>query len=60
MPEHVMARLFDKISVYEEPHARQFIPAANRGWDKKFPDIFVIKQGRMRTAGLTGLGLGAG
>jgi len=42
-----------------EANARQFIPAANADWEKKFPGIFVVKQGQMRTAGLTGLGLGA-
>jgi len=43
-----------------EANARQFIPAANKAWEKQFPDIFNVKQGRMRTASLTGLGLSAG
>jgi L-alanine-DL-glutamate epimerase-like enolase superfamily enzyme len=43
-----------------EANARQFIPAANREWDSKFPDVFNITQGRMRTSGLNGWGLGAG
>jgi L-alanine-DL-glutamate epimerase-like enolase superfamily enzyme len=42
-----------------EANARQFIPAANREWEKRFPDIFVVKDGTMRTAVLTGKGLGA-
>ena len=43
-----------------EANARQFIPAANRGWEKKFPGIFRITDGTMDTSTLTGVGLGAG
>ena len=32
--------------------------AANRDWEKRFPGIFVIKDGRARTAGLDSPGLG--
>lgn len=42
-----------------EANARQFIPAANREWEQKLPGIFVVKDGTMRTAVLTGKGLGA-
>ncbi|MCX7605159.1 MAG: hypothetical protein N2036_13860 [Bryobacteraceae bacterium] len=42
-----------------EANARQYVPAANRGWEEKFPGIFVIKDGYMRTGILTGPGLGA-
>jgi len=42
-----------------EANARQFVPAANRGWDERFPGIFVVKDGTIRTGELTGLGLGA-
>ncbi len=43
-----------------EANARQFIPEANRQWEKSFPGIFQIKNGRMRTGTLTGWGLSAG
>ena len=42
-----------------EANARQYVPAANRGWEEKFPGIFHIKDGMMRTGVLTGPGLGA-
>src|SRR6478735_8682988 len=42
-----------------EANAREYVPAANKGWDKRFPGIFDISDGVMRTGGLTGLGLGA-
>lgn len=42
-----------------EANARQYVPAANKGWEEKFPGIFVIKDGYMRTGILTGPGLGA-
>ncbi len=42
-----------------EANARQYVPAANEGWDKRFPGIFVIKDGRMKTGVLTGPGLSA-
>ena len=32
-----------------EANAREYVPAANRGWEKKFPGIFVVKDGWMRT-----------
>jgi L-alanine-DL-glutamate epimerase-like enolase superfamily enzyme len=40
-----------------EANAREYVPIANRGWDKKFPGIFDVKDGWMRTAGLDGPGL---
>jgi L-alanine-DL-glutamate epimerase-like enolase superfamily enzyme len=40
-----------------EANAREYVPAANRGWEKKFPGIFEVKDGWIRTAGLDGLGL---
>jgi len=43
-----------------EANARQFIPAANTGWEKKFPGIFHITDGTMDTSTLTGVGFGAG
>jgi L-alanine-DL-glutamate epimerase-like enolase superfamily enzyme len=42
-----------------EANARQYVPAANRAWEGKFPGIFDIKDGTMRTGVLTGPGLGA-
>jgi L-alanine-DL-glutamate epimerase-like enolase superfamily enzyme len=40
-----------------EANAREYVPIANRGWDKKFPGIFDVKDGWMRTTGLDGPGL---
>jgi L-alanine-DL-glutamate epimerase-like enolase superfamily enzyme len=42
-----------------EANSRQYVPAANKGWDKRFPGLFDIHDGLMRTGGLTGLGLSA-
>lgn len=42
-----------------EANARQYVPAANAKWAAKFPGIFKITDGLMRTATLTGNGLGA-
>jgi L-alanine-DL-glutamate epimerase-like enolase superfamily enzyme len=42
-----------------EANARQYMPAANRLWEPKFPGIFIIKDGMIETGTLTGPGLGA-
>lgn len=42
-----------------EANAREYVPAANEMWKKKFPGIFDIRNGRMATETLTGLGLAA-
>jgi L-alanine-DL-glutamate epimerase-like enolase superfamily enzyme len=42
-----------------EANARQFVPAANAAWDAKFPGLFTIHDGLMKTGQLTGPGLGA-
>jgi L-alanine-DL-glutamate epimerase-like enolase superfamily enzyme len=42
-----------------EANARQYVPAANRPWEERFPGIFRVADGTMETACLTGLGLGA-
>ena len=42
-----------------EANSREYVPVANKPWEAKFPGIFVIKDGRMRTSTLTGQGLGA-
>ncbi len=41
-----------------EANARQYVPAANRDWEKRFPGIFNVKDGQFRTAGIDGPGLG--
>jgi len=41
-----------------EANARQYVPAANLGWEKRFPGIFIIKDGLIRTDGIDGPGLG--
>src|SRR5213596_692978 len=42
-----------------EANARQYMPAANKPWEIRFPGIFRIKDGTMETGLLTGPGLGA-
>jgi L-alanine-DL-glutamate epimerase-like enolase superfamily enzyme len=42
-----------------EANSRQYCPAANQEWDKRFPGVFTIKNGVMNTAILNGAGLGA-
>jgi L-alanine-DL-glutamate epimerase-like enolase superfamily enzyme len=42
-----------------EANGRQFVPAANAAWERKFPGLFTIQNGVMRTGQLTGPGLGA-
>lgn len=42
-----------------EANARQYVPAANAKWIDKFPGIFDIRDGFMKTRTLTGAGLGA-
>ena len=42
-----------------EANARQFVPAASEGWEARFPGLFTIRGGVMRTGQLTGDGLGA-
>jgi L-alanine-DL-glutamate epimerase-like enolase superfamily enzyme len=42
-----------------EANARQFIPAANKEWETRFPDLFLVRDGTMRTGTLTGPGLSA-
>ena len=40
-----------------EANSRQYVPAANKGWEKKFPGIFRIKDGTMQTGILDKPGL---
>lgn len=42
-----------------EANARQYVPAANKAWEAKFPGIFVIKDGYMQTGVLNKFGLSA-
>ena len=42
-----------------EANARQYVPAANRQWEERFPGIFRITDGTLATGTLTGPGLGA-
>ena len=42
-----------------ESNGRQYCPAANAGWDARFPGVFTTRDGMMNTALLTGPGLGA-
>ncbi len=42
-----------------EANSRQFVPAANQGWEKRFPGVFIIKDGTMDTSHLNGPGIGA-
>ena len=42
-----------------EANARQFVPSASAAWEPRFPGLFTIRDGQMRTGQLTGPGLGA-
>jgi L-alanine-DL-glutamate epimerase-like enolase superfamily enzyme len=42
-----------------ESNARQYVPAANKPWEERFPGIFRITDGTIETGLLTGPGLGA-
>lgn len=42
-----------------EANSRQYVPAANRAWETRFPGLFKITDGTMDTSILTGPGLGA-
>ena len=43
-----------------EANSRQYVPAANRGWDERFPGLFTTRDGTLHTGQLTGVGLGFG
>ena len=42
-----------------EANARQYVPAANAGWEARFPGLFTVRGGVLATVQLTGVGLGA-
>ena len=41
-----------------EMNSREYVPAANAGWEKRFPGVFTITDGNVRTGSITGNGLG--
>ena len=41
-----------------ESNGRQYLPAANRTWENRFPGIFHVQEGKFQTASLYGPGLG--
>lgn len=42
-----------------EANSREYVPAANKAWEKRFPGIFDITDGLIRTGDIGGPGLGA-
>jgi L-alanine-DL-glutamate epimerase-like enolase superfamily enzyme len=42
-----------------EANSRQYMPAANKPWEKRFPGLFIVNDGTLRTARLIGKGLSA-
>jgi hypothetical protein len=42
-----------------ESNAREYVPAANRPWLRKFPGLFEVRGGKLHTANLIGPGLSA-
>lgn len=42
-----------------ESNAREYVPAANQPWLKKFPGLFEVHDGKLHTGNLTELGLSA-
>jgi L-alanine-DL-glutamate epimerase-like enolase superfamily enzyme len=42
-----------------ESNAREYVPAANKPWLKKFPGLFEVRDGKLHTAKLGGPGLSA-
>lgn len=43
-----------------EANSREYVPIANKPWQDRYPGIFVVRDGFMRTSELTGPGLSAG
>jgi L-alanine-DL-glutamate epimerase-like enolase superfamily enzyme len=41
-----------------EANAREYVPSANKPWEKRFPGIFLVQDGMMSTADLNRPGLG--
>ena len=42
-----------------EANSRQYVPSANKAWERRFPGVFDIRDGMMRTSLLDGPGLSA-
>ena len=42
-----------------EGNGRQYVPAANKNWESKFPGMFDVRNGRVNTSLIKGPGLGA-
>ena len=42
-----------------EANARQYLPQANKAWEVRFPGMFRVTDGRLRTQEINGPGLGA-
>src|SRR5207247_4095389 len=42
-----------------EANSRQYVPAANKPWESRFPDFFHVTDGMIATGLLTGPGLSA-
>jgi len=42
-----------------ECNSRQYVPAANKGWDRRFPGVFDVRNGRVNTSLLNKPGLSA-
>jgi hypothetical protein len=42
-----------------EGNARQYMPAANKAWEGRFPGLFHVKDGTVETGKLNKLGLSA-
>jgi hypothetical protein len=40
-----------------EANAREYVPAASKDWEKKFPGIFDVRNGFLDTSTLDGVGL---
>ena len=41
-----------------EANSREYVPDANKSWVKRFPGLFEIRDGTLKTASLNGIGLG--
>ena len=41
-----------------EANGREFVPSASKGWEKRYPGIFNVRDGYLDTTGLDGPGLG--
>jgi L-alanine-DL-glutamate epimerase-like enolase superfamily enzyme len=41
-----------------EANAREYVPSASKGWEKRYPGIFNVRDGYLDTTGLNGPGLG--